>query len=78
MKKVPTRSTWKFEFSQEEKDFECENKILRGMKLREYNAFLVNNRDRLVQVFSKINQEQIADIKETETKILEQSKNEGN
>lgn len=52
--------------SQEEKDFEHENKILRGMKLREYNAFLVNNRDRLVEVFSKINQEQIADIKETE------------
>lgn len=52
--------------SQEEKDFEHENKILRGMKLREYNAFLVNNRDRLIEIFSKISQEQIADIKETE------------
>lgn len=52
--------------SQEEKDFEHENKLLKDMKLREYNAFLVNNRDKLVEVFSKINQEQIADIKETE------------
>lgn len=52
--------------SQEEKDFEHENKLLKNMKLREYNAFLVNNRDRLVEVFSKINQEEIADIKETE------------
>ena len=53
-------------YSQEEKDFEHENKILKDMKLREYNAFLVNNKDRLVEVFSKISQEQIADIKETE------------
>lgn len=52
--------------SQEEKDFEHENKLLKGMKLREYNAFLVNNRDKLVEVFSKISQEEIADIKETE------------
>ena len=36
------------------------------MKLREYNAFLVNNRDKLIEVFSKISQEEIADIKETE------------
>lgn len=53
-------------YSQEEKDFEHENKLLKDMKLREYNAFLVNNKDRLVEVFSKISQEQIADIKETE------------
>lgn len=52
--------------SQEEKDFEHKNKILRNMKLREYNAFLVNNRDRLIEVFSKISQDQIADIRETE------------
>lgn len=52
--------------SQEEKDFEHENKLLKDMKLREYNAFLVNNKERLIEVFSKINQEQIADIKETE------------
>ena len=52
--------------SQEEKDFEHENKLLKDMKLREYNAFLVNNRDRLVEVFSKISQEQIADLQETD------------
>ena len=52
--------------SKEERDFEYNNKLLRGMKLREYNAFLVNNRDRLIETFSKINQEQIADIQETE------------
>lgn len=52
--------------SQEEKDFEHENKLLKDMKLREYNAFLVNNRDRLVEVFSKISQEQIADLEETD------------
>lgn len=52
--------------SQEEKDFEHENKLLHDMSLREYNAFLVNNRDRLVEVFSKVNQEEIADIEETE------------
>lgn len=52
--------------SQEEKDFEHENKLLKDMKLREYNAFLVNNRDRLVEIFSKISQEQIADLEETD------------
>lgn len=52
--------------SQEEKDFEHKNKILRGLKLREYNAFLVNNRDKLVEVFSKISQDQIAEVEENE------------
>lgn len=52
--------------SQEELDFEHKNKILRNMKLREYNAFLVNNRDRLIEVFSQISQDQIAEIEETE------------
>lgn len=37
--------------SQEEKNFETTNKLLEGMTLREYNAFLVNNRDRLVDLF---------------------------
>lgn len=55
--------------SQEEKDFEAENKLLDGMTLREYNAFLVNNRDKLVELFSKIDESAIADVKETE--ILE-------
>lgn len=52
--------------SDSEKEFEHENKILKDMKLREYNAFLVNNKERLIEVFSKISQEQIADIKETD------------
>lgn len=52
--------------SQEEKDFEMANKLLDGMSLREYNAFLVNNRDRLVEVFSEISEESFADIVETE------------
>ena len=43
--------------SQEELNYEHDNKILKDMKLREYNAFLVNNRDRLVEVFSKISQD---------------------
>lgn len=51
--------------SQEEKDFEEENKIIRGLTLREYNAFLVNNRDKLIEIFSKINATQVAEIKET-------------
>lgn len=63
----PDEKTKQFSLlSQEELDFEHENKILRGMNLREYNAFLVNNRDRLIEVFSRISQNEIADIKETE------------
>lgn len=53
--------------SQEEKDFEHENKLLTGMTLREYNAFLVNNRDRLIEVFSKVSESEIGEIKETDT-----------
>lgn len=40
--------------SQEELDFEHDNKLLTDMTLREYNAFLVNNRDRLIEVFSTV------------------------
>lgn len=52
--------------SQEEKDFEQENKLIEGFNLREYNAFLVNNRDRLIEVFSRISEDQIAEIEETD------------
>ena len=52
--------------SDDEKMFERKNKLLRGMKLREYNAFLVNNRDRLVEIFSKVSEEQLGEIEETE------------
>ena len=50
--------------SQEEKDFEHQNKLIRNLSLREYNAFLVNNRDKLVEVFSQISQEEIGEIEE--------------
>ena len=53
-------------FSQEEQEFERNNKLLKNMSLREYNAFLVNNRDRLIDVFSKVSKEEIANIEETE------------
>ena len=34
--------------------------------LREFNAFLINNRDKLVELFSEISQDQIGEIKETD------------
>ena len=52
--------------SQEELDFEHDNKLLTDMTLREYNAFLVNNRDRLIEVFSTVSETEIGEIKETE------------
>lgn len=52
--------------SEDEQAFEHENKLLTDMTLREYNAFLVNNRDRLIEVFSAISETEIGDIKETE------------
>lgn len=51
--------------SQEELDFEREHKLLSDMTLREYNAFLVNNRDRLIDVFKEISESELGDIKET-------------
>lgn len=52
--------------SEEEQEFERTNKLIEDMSLREYNAFLVNNRDRLVDVFSQVSEEEIADIVETD------------
>lgn len=57
--------------SQEEIDFEREHKLIDGMSLREYNAFLVNNRERLVEVFGRISADQIADIQETDILVAE-------
>lgn len=51
--------------SQEEKEYECENKLIHGFNLREYNAFLVNNRDKLVEIFSEISQIEMGEIEET-------------
>ena len=52
--------------SEEEKAFEHDHKLLLDMSLREYNAFLVNNRDRLMAVFSEISESELGDIKETD------------
>lgn len=52
--------------SQEEMEFENENKLLEDMSHREYIAFLVNNRDRLVDVFSNVSETEIGEIKETD------------
>lgn len=54
-------------WSQEEIEFEHENKLLPDMTLREYNAFLVNNRDKLLEVFSRVDESEIGTIEETET-----------
>ena len=52
--------------SQEEILFEQENKLLKDMSLREYNAFLVNNREKLIEVFSEISESELGDIEETD------------
>lgn len=56
-------------FTQDEIDFEKNNKLIDGLSLREYNAFLVNNRDLLVEVFSKVSESEIGEIQETDTII---------
>lgn len=48
-------------FSHEEQIFERENKLVEGMSLKEYNAFLVNNRELLAEVFSRISVEEISE-----------------
>lgn len=52
--------------SKEEQEFERSHKLIDGFNLREYNAFLVNNRDRIVEVFNDTNKEDFADIEETD------------
>ena len=52
--------------SEEELDFERENKLIPGMTLREYNAFLVNNRELLIGVFRGIDETEIGDLKEAD------------
>lgn len=51
--------------SAEEQEFERRNKLIDGFSLREYNAFLVNNRDRLIDVFSQISVDRFAELQET-------------
>ena len=45
--------------------YEHNNKLVRGLSLKEFNAFLVNNRDKLVEVFEKINKEDIIEYEES-------------
>lgn len=52
-------------FSEDEISFERDYKLIDGLSLREYNAFLVNNRDRLIEVFSGVSADSIAEIEET-------------
>lgn len=53
--------------SKEEAEFENKNKLIELDSLKEFNAFLVNNRDRLVEVFNEVNAEEIAEIEEADT-----------
>ena len=55
--------------SKEELQFEKDNKILTDLTLREFNAFLVNNRDILVEILSNISANEIGEIKETDVLI---------
>lgn len=56
-------------FSEEEIEFERSHKLIDGLSLREYNAFLVNNRERLVDVFSGISADCFAEIEETDISV---------
>ncbi len=59
--------------SQEERDYEKENKLIEGLSLKEYNAFLVNNRDRLINVFSQIDENSFVEIEETDVLVSDWS-----
>ncbi|MGM9573793.1 MAG: hypothetical protein ACI3VJ_05160 [Hominicoprocola sp.] len=52
--------------SEEEQEFEIKNKLLHGFNLREYNAFLVNNRERLIDILGKISADRFAELEETD------------
>ena len=52
--------------SPEEIEFESKNKIL-DMSHKEYSAFLVNNKELLIDIFSSISVKEVAVIEETET-----------
>lgn len=52
--------------SDDEKEYEIANKLIDDLSLREYNAFLVNNRNKLVELFGKISENDIAEIQETD------------
>lgn len=56
--------------SEEDQDFERKNKLLHGMTLREYNAFLVNNRDILIKVFKDVDEREIGELKKADITLL--------
>lgn len=61
----PLEEKYSLLYSAEEIAYEENKKLLHGLSLREYNAFLVNNRDRLVNLFKDIDAEKIAEIEES-------------
>lgn len=57
--------------SQSEQEYEQRKKLIDGLNLKEYNAFLVNNRDRLIEVFGQISEDSIAEIEETDILVAD-------
>jgi type III restriction enzyme len=55
----------------EDSKYESDNKLIPDMSHREYCAFLVNNREKLVSMMSEINAKDIVDIEEAPTKSSE-------
>ncbi len=53
--------------SSEDFKFESDNKLIGDMSHREYCAFLVNNKELLIQMFTEINAKDIVDIEEAPT-----------
>ncbi len=53
-------------FSLSEQKFEEENKLIDDMSLSEFNAFLVNNRDKLIEILSDINPDDIGELYEAD------------
>lgn len=51
-------------FSEEEIEYEKKNKLIVGLSLREFNAFLVNNRDTLIEIFETISSGSLSSIEE--------------
>lgn len=59
--------------SQIDIDFENLNKLICDMSLREYNAFLVNNKERIIEDIQGIDEREYGKIEEVETKKIDWS-----